>query len=119
MELHAVAVAAGADLSITVSGGDRPHVGSVALAEPHRSAADPARQSATTSALVRAHHRDDQIARTFADRLAREFGVAVAVSAGVHTDGLDARGIETYLALAERLADALVRAIHRHSPASR
>lgn len=114
-----MAVVAGADLSVTVSGGDRPHLGCVVLAEPHRSTADPERPSATTSALVRALHRDDQIARVVADRLARALGVAVAVSAGVHTDGLDARGIETYLALAGRLAEALVRALRRHSHASR
>ena len=43
-----------------------------------------------------------------AERIAGELGRLALVTAGVHDDDLDADGIATYLALAERLAEAVV-----------
>ncbi len=103
----------GDDLVVTVSGGTQPHVGSVVLAAPRPSGSDPSARSATSSILNLPGHKDEPVARRIAERLAIELGHAVVVTAGIHEDGLDTAGIESYLELARRLEDALVRAAGR------
>jgi len=113
--LSAVATKLGDDLVVAIGGGARPHVGCAVLAQPHPSTADPERSSSTASTLVIPPHRDDAIARTVADALARGLGVVVLAAAGVHTDDLDASGISTYRRLARRLADRLLAALRDRS----
>lgn len=113
LQLWAAAQRVGDDVVVAVGGGDRPHVGCVVLAQPHGSTGVPERPSSTLSALVVPPHRDDAIARTVGEALSRGLGVVVAVTAGVHTDNLDARGIATYRRLAARLAARLLAAL-RH-----
>ncbi len=107
LHLEAGATHSGRDVVVTVSGGERPHIGCVVLAQPHPSGADPARRSATSSVVAIPPHRDEAVARRVAEHLARELGVVVVVAAGVHTDALSPAGIEAYLRLADRLASLL------------
>ncbi|NOZ79515.1 MAG: hypothetical protein GXP48_10135 [Acidobacteria bacterium] len=101
----------GEDLVMVIGGGARPHVGSVVLAQPRPSSAKPGRRSATVSVLNIPPHKDEAVARSMAETLAVELGCTVVVTAGIHEDGLDAAGIESYLELAGRLARELMRAV--------
>ena len=87
----------GRDLSVTLSGGDRPHIGAVALAGPRRPA----------SALQRPGHREGELAQRIAGALAAEFHVAVAVSCGVHLDEILPGEIRDVLEMAEELTREL------------
>jgi gallate decarboxylase subunit D len=107
--LTASVVRSGSDVVVVVGGGEQPHVGCVAVGQPHASAADPARNSATTSLFAIPPHREGELASSLADGLARALGVVAVVAAGVHTDGLDAAGIETYRRLTARLLRTLLR----------
>ena len=102
--LWARVLLAGDGLVVYVGGGDRPHVGTVAVAEPRQSLADPNRTSATSSVWNRLSHKDEALARPMAERLAARLGVVVVVTAGVHVEGLPPEGIQTFLALADELA---------------
>jgi hypothetical protein len=99
--------AVGDDVVIVISGGDRPHVGCVVLALP-----SPARGrsgfAATSSILVIPSHKEEPIARPVAEAVCSRLGKVTTVTAGVHEDGIDRKGIESYLGLAEKLADAVV-----------
>ena len=105
--IRAVVTTAGPDTVVVVTGGSDPHVGSVVLAQP----AGPGRSGVTTSVLTLPPHREEAIARPIAEALCRLTGGAVVVTAGIHEDGLDRNGIETYLELARRLADELAERI--------
>ncbi len=107
-ELWASITAAGEDLVVVVGGGERPHVGCVALAQPGTSTPGGGRRSSTVSVLAIPPHKEGAMASEMAARLARELGVVVVVSAGVHIDGLDAEGIRAYGELARRLTGALL-----------
>ena len=87
----------GRDLCVTLSGGDRPHIGAVALAGPLRPA----------SALVLPEHREGELAQRIASTLAAEFNVAVSVSCGVHLDGIRPKEIRDVLEMAEGLTREL------------
>lgn len=60
--LTAEVIPMGDDLCVAVTGGDRPHLGSVALAVPHPGITDPDLPSATVSTLNLPAHRDDALA---------------------------------------------------------
>lgn len=96
---------------MTVGGGDRPHVGCVALAQARPSTADPGRTSATTSLLAIPPHKEGPLATRLAGALATVTGGVVVVSAGIHDDDLSARGIATYVALMDELEAKLVEAL--------
>ena len=74
-DIHLEARAVGGDIFAVVTGGTRPHVGAVALAD-----------SAGVSVLQAEGHKDAVLAEMFARKLFEEYGVNVCVSAGVHVD---------------------------------
>ncbi len=98
IKLRMTAQHLGDDLSVTLSGGDRPHIGAVALAGPR----------ASSSALALPQHREGELARTIASALAAEFNVAVAVTCGVHLDEILPEEIRDVLEMAEELTRELV-----------
>ncbi len=110
LTLEATLLRAGEGLVVVVTGGDRPHVGSVSLAEPRESLRG-GETSATVSTLNRMGHKDDAIGNLFADVLARRTGLPCVATCGVHVDGLDASGIEQVLTLAQALLGDLLAAL--------
>lgn len=84
--LTAEVIAMGEDLCVAVTGGDKPHLGSVALAVPHPGITDPTLPSATVSTLNVPGHRDDRIANQMAKALSASLGRHVAVLCGIHFD---------------------------------
>jgi len=97
----------GEDLIVAVGGGERPHVGSVVLAQPYRSKLRPGEFSASCSVLTIPPHKEEPLARGIAVRLAKSLGKVVVVTAGVHENGLEAEGVTDYLRLGNELGDAL------------
>src|SRR5262245_28791326 len=83
-DIEASAVWIGSDLLVSIWGGDRPHIGSVAAAQPRPSLKDPEATSATASVLTYLGHKDDVTAKFVAEALAGAFGTNVVVTAGIH-----------------------------------
>lgn len=105
---------AGTDVIAVIGGGERPHVGSVVVAQAYPSKRQPGTWSASTSVLTIPPHKEEPMARPIAERLARETGAVAVVTAGVHDDNLDRQGIEIYLRLISELQDELSRRILEH-----
>jgi len=93
----------GDDLQVVIWGGERPHVGAVAVAEPRVSRTDPSRTTASSSVICLSGHKEDELARDAALRLAIVSRGAVAVTAGLHWDQLDADDIKEVLLLCDEL----------------
>lgn len=105
--LTARVCALGDDVVVAVGGGDRPHVGCVVLAVPIPGRG-PTGYSPSTSVLTIPPHKEEPIARVVAERVCSRLGRVAVVTAGVHEDGIERDGIETYLRLGEELAEAVV-----------
>jgi hypothetical protein len=105
--LTARVIEAGDDVVVVVTGGDRPHVGCVVLAVP-TAGRGAAGFAPTVSVLTIPPHKEEPIARGVAEAVCGELGRVVTVTAGVHEDGIDREGIETYLRLGRELAAAVV-----------
>ncbi|HLO68396.1 MAG TPA: hypothetical protein VK188_15335 [Holophaga sp.] len=107
LRLELTCVPMGEDLLVAVSGGTRPHIGAVALAQARPSLRDPGARSATASVLALLGHKEDGLARTLALTLSARTGAAVAVACGIHLDGAAPGELRDAEALAEQLAAEL------------
>jgi hypothetical protein len=94
-------------LGLQLLGGDRPHIGAVAIGVPRPSLARSARRSATTSVMALLGHKEDDLARSAATHLARRLGVPTVVTAGMHLHGARPEDIRTVLDNTEHLIEAI------------
>jgi hypothetical protein len=87
----------GADLRLHIAGG-ADHIGAAALAAP----------TASVQAAGVPPHREEEIVRAVAERLAEQLRVTVCVTAGIHVDRITREEIQTIRAACEAGADRLV-----------
>lgn len=106
--IWAEAVWIGPDLLVYIWGGEAPHIGAVAMAQPRPSLADPAKTSATASVFAYVGHKEDDLAKWAAEKISAALEVKVVVTAGIHWDDLDQAGIKSVLANSEQLVRALI-----------
>ncbi len=97
----------GRDVTVTIGGGTRPHVGAVSVAISQPSLKDPARQSVTASVISVPGHKEDEIARSAARQLSRALDATVVVSAGLHVDDATPEEIQTLVANFHCLIDVI------------
>ncbi len=102
------AIRIGQDVTIQIQGGERPHIGAVAMAIPRPSLQNPAKLSATASVLTVTGHKEDELARAISLQLAAELSCVVVVLAGVHIDGADENDIAKIIANSNQVAQMLV-----------
>ncbi len=106
----------GDDLLVAISGGEKPHIGAVAAAQPRPSLKDPEETSATASVICYVGHKEDDLAKEAAERLAARFRTHVVVTAGIHWDNLSEEGIEKVVRHCRMLLDLVVQRIESESP---
>ena len=104
ISLQLVATRMGRDLCVALSGGDRPHIGAVALSQARPSLQGDGSLSATTSVLALTGHKEDDLARALAARLAVALDATVCVSCGIHVDGIQGAELHAVIDLTEELA---------------
>ncbi|MBU0516161.1 MAG: hypothetical protein KJ621_15465 [Proteobacteria bacterium] len=106
--VEAEAVWIGGDLLVYIFGGEAPHIGAVAAATPRPSLRDPHERSATASVLTFVGHKEDDLAKQAAERLAAALDTNVVVTAGIHWDDLPADDIEQVMANGRELIQELI-----------
>lgn len=80
-QIQLIAISCGKDLSVTIMGGESPHIGAACLAQFEKE-----RISATVSTICIYGHRDDQLAMVCAKKISSKLGCTVTVSVGIHID---------------------------------
>jgi len=98
---------------VCVLGGEKSHVGSVALGIPRPSLRSPTEVSATSSVINIVGHKDDEIARPVAEKFARELQQVTAVIAGVHIDDANEDDITRLIDNSNRAAETLLEKMKR------
>ncbi len=107
-DLTAIVRRIGDDVLVAVWGGERPHIGAVAAAQPRPSLKDPARRSASASVLCYVGHKEDLLAREIALAVASRVNAAAVVTAGIHWDNLDQDGIDQVVRNSRLLLDSIL-----------
>lgn len=112
VNMRVCAVWAGSDLCVVISGGHRPHIGSVSIGVPRQSLQQDGATSATVSTYNMEGHKDDQIGNLFAGQLSAEFFCKTVVTCGVHVEHADEATINNILLVSQKLLSRLVRHIN-------
>jgi hypothetical protein len=87
----------GDDLVISIWGGNKPHVGTVAVALPRQSLREPEKVSSTSSVFTLLGHKEDVIAKEFSEKLSSALNRVVVVTVGIHQDRIDEKGIQKFI----------------------
>ena len=93
----------GDDLLVAIWGGEKPHIGAVAAAHSIPSLKDPKVMSTTASVLCYSGHKEDELAKSAAKKLAAALDTKVVVTAGIHWHNLSAEGIQKVIRNSEIL----------------
>lgn len=109
-QLEAYAILCGSDISVSVCGGCTYHVGAVAFGQSILPK-DGKQHSACVSSFCALGHRDDEVARLMAKRLATRFGCRVSVSVGIHVDDASSDDVTFLIQQSEKLCEQLSDAI--------
>lgn len=83
----------GKDYTIAVWGGDTPHVGSVVMAQARPSLTGEG-TSATSSVLNGVGHKDEAVARRFAEAFAVRGNCTAVCACGIHVDRITPEQLE-------------------------
>jgi len=101
----------GQDLLVAIWGGEKPHIGAVAVAQPRPSLKDPEVMSATTSVICLLGHKEDELAKAVSEILAATLNTPVVVTAGIHWDNISKGGIQKVIENSKILVDLILERI--------
>jgi len=99
----------GADIIVSVWGGTKPHIGSVAAAAPRPGISDPKKMSATSSVINYSGHKDDIVSKLFSERIAARLGRNCVATAGIHIDNATDQTIAILLRNCESVCNRMLR----------
>ena len=100
----------GSDFTIAVYGGDTPHVGSVVMAIARPSLTGEG-MGVTTSVLNKVGHKDEIIARAFAEAVAKEKSCTAVCSCGIHIDAITPEQLEKVQDASQRLLEKVLKSL--------
>ncbi|MGB4643436.1 MAG: hypothetical protein WBI76_05405 [Dethiobacteria bacterium] len=83
-KVEALVILTGPDLVVIFGGGEKYHIGASALSIPRESFASKNSPSASASVLCVTGHKDDELARAAALKLAAKYSCTVNVIVGLH-----------------------------------
>lgn len=97
----------GKDITLAVYGGDTPHVGSVVLSIPRPSLTGHG-ISVTSSVLNVVGHKDETVARWFAESVAVKKECTVTCSCGIHVDNITTEQLAALKESCSRLLEKII-----------
>jgi hypothetical protein len=97
--------------TISFWGGDRPHIGAVAVAQPRPSLRDKDKISATASVFCFLGHKEDLIVKAAGERISSAINANVVVTAGIHWDDIDEAGITCMMENSRELVEIIIERI--------
>ena len=106
--LSASARLIGGDVLVAIWGGEKPHIGAVAAAQPRPSLRDPKVTSSSASVICRVGHKEDDLVKAAAEILAAALETYVVVTGGIHWDDLAPEAIQQVVRNSEILVDMIL-----------
>lgn len=104
--LTCTVVPMGRDVCLSLSGGQKTHIGCTVLAVPRPSLTGHGR-SATVSVLNRTGHKDDIVAAEVAKAVAARRNCVVSCTCGIHIDNASPQLIDAIAAAPPRIAERI------------
>ncbi len=113
--VFADAVKIGNDYLVYLWGGEAPHIGAVAAAQPRPSLVDPAQTSASSSVLTYVGHKEDVVVKQVAEELSSALNEYIVVTAGIHWDNIEKAGIVKVVTGCREVTEALIEVLGKHN----
>ncbi len=107
LPVFAQLVQMGKDCSICVWGGDTPHVGSVVMSSARPSLTGSG-VGVTSSVLNGIGHKDEYVARKFAEAAAEKFVCTAVCSCGIHIDGITPAQLQEVSVVCDKLLKQVI-----------
>ncbi len=110
-EINLVAQFCGEDLSVAIFGGDKPHIGAVAIAVANIDGYN-RKYSPTISCISVLDHKDEEVARFVAKELSTLLNSQVVVTAGIHVDNATLNDINIIMENTRNITEKLISALN-------
>lgn len=112
-KVTAMGIPTASGIIVSMFGGEKPHIGAVAIAIPRPSLEDALKISSTSSVFTLMSHKDDQVARPTAEKLARELKEVVVVVAGIHIEKATKEDIKILVKNSKKTINKLKRELNK------
>ena len=106
-DLEASVKRIGSDILVAIYGGEKPHIGAVAIAQPRPGLMDSSITKSTASVFCFLSHKEDGVAKTISESISSRFKTNVVVTAGMHWDDLSEAGIKKIIINTEILLELI------------
>lgn len=103
----------GSDILICISGGEKPHLGSVVQAVPRPSLSGSGESSCTSSVLNLTGHKDEMLCRRLAEKICRHFQAVTVCTGGFHVENISPEEIQEVLDAMEELENQVITDLER------
>ena len=107
LPVFAQLVQMGKDCTICIWGGDTPHVGSVVMSTARPSLTGSG-VGVTSSVLNGIGHKDEYVARKFAEAAAEKFVCTAVCSCGIHIDGITPAQLQEVSVVCDKLLKQVI-----------
>lgn len=107
LPVFAQLVQMGKDCTICIWGGDTPHVGSVVMSTARPSLTGSS-VGVTSSVLNGIGHKDEYVARKFAEAAAEKFVCTAVCSCGIHIDGITPAQMQEVSVVCDKLLKQVI-----------
>ena len=92
-----VTIKSGEDLTIVISGGEKPHIGAMAISIPRPSLEDWNKVSASTSVFTLTGHKEDELSKQIAENITKITKRTTVVIIGLHIEKATSQDIENLI----------------------
>lgn len=108
LHIKLIAILMGSDINISILGGDKPHIGAVALAVSRASLSECKEISSSVSLITVTGHKEDEVVMKVAKRVSKEINSTVSVSCGIHKDNITLNEIKSVMDLVEDMTSEFI-----------
>ncbi|WP_347491091.1 prenylated flavin chaperone LpdD [Desulfoscipio sp. XC116] len=108
LEVHMLATRTASGLIIQLLGGDKPHIGATVITHPRPSLTEPGKVSCNSIVIPELGHKEDELAKPLAEKVAINYNCPVVVVAGIHVEHATDVQIKQIKNLCEQLVNKLI-----------
>ena len=110
--LKVLVISQGEDYHILLGGGERPHIGCTVLAIPRPSLQNDKKEMSSTASVINVTgHKDEQLCRYLAEKIAARTQAVTVCTGGFHVDHITSEQIEEVIEAVREIADEILIAI--------
>ena len=102
-----VATKSGEDLTVIISGGEKPHIGAMAVSIPRPSLKDLNKVSTSTSVFTLIGHKEDELSKQIAENITKITKKVTVVIVGLHIEKATSQEIEYLIQNTQKVVDKL------------